>query len=164
MSRALVLNATYQPLCIVPARRAIVLVLKEKAQVVEYDGMMFRSEKLSLRSPAVVRLNYFVKVPYRARGTLSRRAVFLRDGFECQYCGAAAENVDHIRPRSRGGPHTWDNVVASCKRCNSRKENRLPAEVGLTLRRPPLQPQDHLFLLVSVNKLHPTWEQYLVLS
>lgn len=164
MGRALVLNATYQPLCVVPARRAVVLVLKSKAEIIEADGGFFRSEKLKLPTPAVVRLNYFVKVPYRARATLSRRAVFLRDGYECQYCGAEAENVDHILPRSRGGTHTWDNVVACCKRCNARKENRSPHEAGLRLRRPPRVPVDHLFLIVSVGKLHPSWEPYLELT
>ena len=161
MGRALVLNASYQPLCIVPARRAVVLVLKSKATIIEESEGQFRSEKVSLPVPAVVRLNYFVKVPYRARATLSKRAIFLRDDFECQYCGRAAENVDHIKPRSLGGTHTWENVVASCKPCNSKKENKSPAEVGLSLRRVPRAPKDILFLIVSVGKLHPAWEPYL---
>lgn len=164
MGRALVLNASYQPLCVVPARRAVVLVLKSKATVIEHDGSAFHSEHLVVPIPSVVRLNYFVKVPYRARATLSRRAVFLRDDFECQYCGAEAENVDHVNPRSRGGGHTWENVVACCRRCNSRKENRLPHEVGMKLKKAPRAPRDHLFLLVSVGKLHPTWQPYLEAS
>ncbi|MEA2505116.1 MAG: hypothetical protein QOG36_2159, partial [Actinomycetota bacterium] len=110
---------------------------------------------------SVVRLTYFVKVPYRARATLSRRAVFIRDGFECQYCGAAAENVDHVVPRSRGGQHVWENVVACCRRCNSNKENRSPAEVGLKLRRIPRAPKGTHFLVVSSGKPDPTWEPYL---
>lgn len=162
MGKALVLNASYEPLCVVPARRAVVLVLKSKAEIVAADGEVFRSEKTMVRVPSVVKLKYFVTVPYRTRGTLSRRAVLVRDDFECQYCGAPAENVDHIQPRSRGGTHTWENVVACCRRCNSRKENRSPAEVGLKLRRPPRAPQSNLFLIVSVGKLHPTWEPYLV--
>lgn len=161
MGRSLVLNATYEPLCVVPARRAVVLVLKSKAVVVEADGAAFHSERLALPIPTVVRLTYFVKVPYRARATISRRGVFIRDGFQCQYCGAPAENVDHVTPRSRGGTHTWDNVVASCRRCNARKENRMPHEVGLALRRLPRVPQDSLFLVVSAGKLHPTWDRYL---
>lgn len=161
MGRALVLNASFEPLCVVPARRAVVLVLKAKAEIVAADGASFRSEKIIIPVPSVVRLSYYVKVPYRTRGTLSRRAVLVRDGFECQYCGAAAENVDHITPRSRGGTHTWENVVACCRRCNGRKENRLAGEVGLKLRHPPRAPADNLFLIVSVGKLHPTWEPYL---
>jgi 5-methylcytosine-specific restriction endonuclease McrA len=161
LGKSLVLNASYEPLCVVPARRAVVLVLKSKAEIIAADGEVFRSEKTIVRVPSVVKLKYFVTVPYRTRGTLSRRAVLVRDEFECQYCGAPAENVDHIHPRSRGGTHTWENVVACCRRCNSRKENRSPAEAGLKLRRPPRAPQDHLFLIVSVGKLHPTWEPYL---
>src|SRR6266581_1613047 len=133
MPRALVLNATDQPLAVVPARRAVVLVLKEKAEILATNGVVFRSERLELPAPAVVRLRYFVRIPYRAHAALTRRAVFARDGWVCQYCGQAAENVDHVIPRSRGGAHSWDNVVAACRRCNSRKENRLPHEVGLRL-------------------------------
>lgn len=161
MGRSLVLNATYEPLCVVPARRAVVLVLKSKAEIVEADGAAFHSERLTIPIPSVVRLTYFVKVPYRARATISRRGVFVRDGYECQYCGAPAENVDHVTPRSRGGTHTWENVVASCRRCNARKENRLPGEVGLRLRHQPRAPQNDLFLIVSVGSLHPTWGRYL---
>lgn len=159
MGRALVLNATFAPLAVVPARRAVVLVLKEKASVVETDGLLFRSERLQLTAPSVVRLNYFVHVPFRARASLSRRAIFARDSWICQYCGNSAENVDHVVPRSRGGEHVWENVVAACRRCNSRKENRLPDEVGLILRRKPFAPRDGFRLMIG--RLEPTWEQYL---
>lgn len=164
MGRALVLNATYEPLCVVPARRAVVLVLREKAEVVEANGAVFRSEKLVVQVPSVLRLKYFVKVPYRARATLSRRAVLVRDGFKCQYCGLRAENVDHVLPRSRGGPHTWENVVACCRRCNAKKESRLPWEAGLTLRTAPHIPHANLLLRVSVGTLDPTWEPYLAIT
>ena len=87
--------------------------------------------------PSVVRLAYYVKVPYQARIALNRRAVFARDGHRCQYCGASAENIDHVIPRSRGGPHAWDNVVAACRPCNSRKRDRLLEESGMKLRRKP---------------------------
>ncbi|HEU5002842.1 MAG TPA: HNH endonuclease [Actinomycetota bacterium] len=162
MGRSLVLNATDEPLCIVPSRRAVVLVLKSKAEIIEANASAFHSEKAAIPVPSVVRLTYFVKVPYRARATLSRRAVFIRDGYECQYCGAAAENVDHVQPRSKGGPHTWENVVASCRRCNSRKENRTAAEVGLKLRRIPRAPRGSHFLVVAAGKPEPSWEPYLV--
>jgi 5-methylcytosine-specific restriction endonuclease McrA len=162
LSRALVLNASSQPLCVVSVRRAIVLVLKSKAVIeLQAEDAMFHSEKLSMPVPSVVRLLYYVKVPYRARAALSRRAVFLRDEFQCQYCGSVAENVDHIRPRSKGGTHTWDNVVASCRPCNARKENLLLSEAGMTLRRPPRTPKDGLFLMAAVGKTYPAWEPYL---
>ena len=153
------LNVTEQPLAVVPARRAVVLVLKEKATVVHSDGVVFRSERLAMPAPIVVRLRYLVHVPYRATATLTRRAVFARDGWLCQYCGSSAENVDHVIPRSRGGPHAWENVVAACRRCNSKKENRLPTEAGLILRSKPYAPGNGLRL--SVGRVEPEWERYL---
>jgi len=159
MGRALVLNASDSPLAVVTARRAVVLVLKDKADVVASNGMVFHAERFQLEAPSVVRLRYFVKVPYRAQAALTRRAVFARDEWRCQYCGSAAENLDHVVPRSRGGPHTWDNVVAACRRCNSRKENRTPAEVGLRLRRRPYTPRDGFRL--SLGRLEPEWEPFL---
>jgi 5-methylcytosine-specific restriction endonuclease McrA len=136
-----------------------VLVLKEKAVVLHADGVVFRSERFQMPAPSVVRLRYFVHVPYRAHAALTRRAVFARDGWVCQYCGLAAENVDHVIPRSRGGEHSWDNVVAACKRCNSKKENRLPHDAGLKLKRPPFAPKD-VFRL-SIGPIDPDWEEYL---
>ncbi len=161
LGRALVLNASYQPLCVVPVRRALVLVLKEKAETLHHNGIVFRSESLEIPAPSVVRLNYFVRVPFRARASMSRRAVFVRDNFECQYCGRPAENVDHVVPKSRGGGHTWDNVVAACRPCNSRKENRSPADVGLRLRRKPTPPHESVWIVVAVDRVDQTWEQYL---
>jgi 5-methylcytosine-specific restriction endonuclease McrA len=161
LGRALVLNASYQPLCVVPVRRALVLAIKGKAEVVHTNGQVFRSESLEIIAPSVIRLNYFVKVPYRARTSLSRRAVFVRDGFKCQYCGRAAENVDHVIPKSKGGTHNWDNVVAACRSCNARKENRAPGDVGMHLRRPPVQPHESVWIVVAVERVDPVWEQYL---
>jgi len=161
LGRALVLNATFEPLCVVSARRALVLVLKHKAEMVHQDGGFFRSESATLPIPSVIRLKYFVKVPYRARASLSRRAVFVRDDFQCQYCGAVAENVDHVLPRSRGGTHTWANVVASCRRCNTRKENRTPKEAGMTLRSRPSVPREKVWIVVAVGRIDPKWEPYL---
>ena len=161
MGRALLLNATFEPLCVVSARRAVVLVLKEKAEIVERNGAEFRSERASVPAPSVIRLVHFVRVPFRSRVPLSRRAVFARDGHRCQYCGRAAENLDHVLPRSRGGPHSWDNVVASCRPCNARKEDRLPQEAGLRLRQAPVAPHAHLWLIATAGTVDPIWTRYL---
>jgi 5-methylcytosine-specific restriction endonuclease McrA len=161
LGRALVLNATYDPLCVVSVRRAVVLVLKHKAEIVHQDGGAFHSERSTIPIPSVIRLKYFVKVPYRARTSLSRRAVFVRDSFMCQYCGSAAENVDHVIPRSRGGKHAWDNVVAACRACNTRKENRLPHEVGLKMRTKPTAPRETVWIVVAVGRVDPKWAPYL---
>ena len=161
MSRSLVLNATYEPLCVVASRRALVLVLAERAELVHSSERYFHSERLSLPEPSVVRLSRYVRVPYQTRVALNRRAVFARDGHKCQYCGATAENIDHVVPRSRGGSHTWDNVVASCRPCNARKEDRTPHEAGLVLRSHPTQPRERMWAVIAGGFLRPDWEQYL---
>ncbi len=161
MGRALLLNASHEPLCVVPMRRAVVLVLKEKAEIVARNGAELHSERVTLPVPSVIRLNHYVRVPYRNRVPLSRRAVFARDGHRCQYCNRAAENIDHVLPRSRGGGHTWDNVVASCRSCNSRKEDRLPAEAGLALRHQPREPHADLWVVATAGSIDPAWEPYL---
>jgi 5-methylcytosine-specific restriction endonuclease McrA len=124
LADALVLNATYEPLCVVPQRRAIVLVLTAKAVVVEQAEGALRSPTRRVDIPAVVRLSRFVRVPYRADVPLTRKGVLARDGHRCAYCGAPATSLDHVIPRSRGGPHSWDNVVAACGRCNHTKADR----------------------------------------
>ncbi len=160
MGRALVLNATDIPLAVVPARRAVVLILKEKAEVVATNGMVFHAERIVMEAPSVVRLRRFVRVPYRAHAPLTRRAVFARDGWVCQYCGTTAENLDHVIPRSRGGLHIWENVVAACRRCNAKKEDRTPGEAGFHLARQPFAPTDGFRL--TLGRLEPGWEPFLV--
>lgn len=161
MARALVLNASFEPLCVVSTRRALLLVLDRKAELLSAGSGRFRSERRSFPEPSVVRLSHYVKVPYQARIALNRRAVFARDGHRCQYCGAAAENIDHVIPRSRGGTHTWDNVVAACRPCNTRKEDRFLHETNLRLRRPPSIPRERLFVLIACGGVRPDWEPYL---
>jgi 5-methylcytosine-specific restriction endonuclease McrA len=160
-TKALVLNATMEPLAVVAARRALVLVMAGKADVVSVNGHRFRSQALDLAGPSVIRLRRFVRVPYRRRAALSRRGVFIRDGHLCQYCGRSAENVDHVVPRSRGGGHEWENVVAACRRCNSRKKDRTPAEAAMTLRRAPYAPKAAFWLVVAVGGVQPEWRDYL---
>jgi 5-methylcytosine-specific restriction endonuclease McrA len=136
-----------------------VLVLKEKAEVVVSNGLVFRAETFQIEAPSVVRLRYFVKVPFRAQAPLTRRAVFARDDWKCQYCASPAENLDHVVPRSKGGEHTWENVVAACRRCNSKKENRMAEDAGLRLARRPFAPSDGFRL--SLGQLEPEWEPFL---
>ena len=161
MARSLVLNATYEPLCVVSARRAVVLVLSEKAEVLHDSDEDMRSERLALKVPSVIRLRYFVKVPFRRRSALNRRAVFARDGGRCQYCGAAAESIDHVVPRAKGGPHTWENVVAACRACNTAKRDRLLSETTMVLRRRPSVPRELTWITVAVGTIPSHWEPYL---
>ena len=160
MRRTLLLNATFEPLCVVTLRRAVVLVLKDKAEIVARDVAELHSVRLSVPCPSVIRLVHFVRVPYRSRVPLSRRAVFARDEHRCQYCNRPAENIDHVIPRSRGGEHTWENVVASCRPCNARKENRFLHETDLRLRRPPAAPTSS-WVVTSGGPIDPAWQPYL---
>jgi len=94
------------------------------------------------------------------RIAISRRSVFARDGHRCQYCGSPAENIDHVVPRSRGGPHSWENVVAACRRCNAAKEDHLLEESGFSLRQRPRAPQSRVWLLAASGELRSEWEPY----
>jgi 5-methylcytosine-specific restriction endonuclease McrA len=162
--RALVLNASYEPLSVVSARRATVLLLAGKADLVSPSGLLFHSEHLAVEVPSVVRLRHFVKVPFSRRAALNRRAVFARDGGRCQYCGDAADSIDHVLPRAKGGPHTWENVVAACRPCNVRKRDRLLQDTGMSLRSVPRAPVGHAWVLVSVGAVPDDWHQYLALE
>lgn len=161
MTRALVLNASYEPLCVVSERRAVVLVLSEKAEILHESGHEVHSEHLTVAVPSVIRLRYFVKVPFRRRAALNRRAVFARDDSRCQYCSASAESIDHVVPRSRGGPHTWENVVAACRPCNTRKRDRMLNETTMALRRRPTAPRELTWITVAVGRVPSSWEPYL---
>jgi 5-methylcytosine-specific restriction endonuclease McrA len=158
---ALVLNASYEPLCVVPSRRAVVLVLTGKGvSVAEGEGVL-HSERTDVAVPAVVRLTRFVKVPFRATVPLTRKAVFARDGGRCVYCGAAATSLDHVVPKSRGGAHSWDNVVSACGRCNHLKADRGIAELGWRLRHKPVAPTGAAWRVVGARRVDPRWRPWL---
>ncbi len=161
MSGALVLNATYEPLCIVPSRRAAVLVLAERADVLHDTGHALHSEHLTVPVPSVIRLRNFVKVPFRRRAPLNRRGVFARDGHRCQYCGGTAESIDHVIPRSKGGEHVWENVVAACRPCNIRKGDRLLHATSMELRKRPVVPRELTWVTVAVGSVPEHWAPYL---
>ena len=161
MSKALVLNVTHEPLSVVPARRAVVLVLGGKAAPMHASPDVIRSEQLVVEVPSVVRLHYFVHVPFQHAGSISRRGVFARDRWTCQYCGDRADSIDHVRPRSRGGEHTWDNVVAACRPCNAKKRDRLVDEAGMKLRRRPSVPSRARLLAHGANRVPSHWLPYL---
>jgi 5-methylcytosine-specific restriction endonuclease McrA len=137
------------------------LVISEKAETIASTGRLIRSERLSLEEPSVVRLARFVRVPYQRRRALNRRAVFIRDGHQCQYCGATAESIDHVVPRSRGGKHEWDNVVAACRRCNSQKRDRLLHDTAMRLRRQPSAPHFATWFMLHDRTIPTAWTPFL---
>jgi len=157
----LLLNATYEPLCVVSSRRAIVLVLAAKAETVDATDDEVHAERVTVAVPVVVRLTRYVRVPYPVQVPLSRRAVFTRDGSTCVYCGGSATSIDHVVPRSRGGTHTWDNVVAACRRCNHTKADRSLAEMGWSLPHPPGAPSGTAWRLLGHRTVDPRWHEWL---
>lgn len=164
MTRSLLLNASYEPLCVVPTRRAVVLVLTSKAVVLEAGETTLHSERITLPAPVVIRLTRYVRVPYRARAPLSRQGVFARDAQRCQYCGSGAETLDHVLPRSRGGRHVWENLVAACRRCNHTKADRTLDELGWSLHRAPVAPRGAQRLLLGHGRWEPAWTPYVGMS
>ncbi|MEQ8833991.1 MAG: HNH endonuclease [Miltoncostaeaceae bacterium] len=160
--QVLVLNATYEPINVCSLQRAVVLVLKKKAEVLEHAAKRLRSAAATHVHPLVIRLVYYVRIPRNEARRTSRRAVFARDGFSCQYCGATHHlTVDHVVPRSRGGDSSWTNVVTACAPCNLRKGDRLPAEVGMRPRTAPTAPGPHIFVAVAAPRTPESWSSYL---
>ena len=144
------LNASYEPVALVPAKRAIVLVVSEKAEIVEANlERRFRSEKAEYPYPLVIRLIKYVEIPRRLRRHVTNTILFARDNYRCQYCGKHRDDLnrrdcltrDHVKPISRGGSNSWDNVVTACTKCNARKGNRLPMECGMYPKATPKEPR-----------------------
>lgn len=158
--RTLVLNATYQPLTVVSLRRAVVLVMSDKADVVEAGGE-WHSVSRSVPAPTVIRLRRFVRIPYRRNISLTRRHILIRDRYRCAYCRDHATTVDHVVPRSRGGQHRWDNVVASCRPCNHTKADKLLAELTWTLPFTPAEPATWAWMVIGIADTDPAWVPYL---
>ena len=160
MDKVLLLNASYTPLRVLPYKRAVALVLQDKADVVEERSEVIRSSSLEMNLPSVIRLRYYVNVPYNARVALNRRAVIARDGGVCAYnCGRRATTIDHVVPRSRGGKHEWTNVVACCGPCNHKKADKLLSEIGWELHTTPRVPDSSIWIAAGVQG-REEWEAY----
>jgi 5-methylcytosine-specific restriction endonuclease McrA len=164
-SRVLVLNASYEPINVCTIRRAVVLILKERAEVLERSERELHSESLTIAGPAVIRLISYVRIPRDAHSRkITRRAIFARDSWTCQYCGSARGSltVDHVIPRSKGGSSRWDNIVTCCAPCNRRKGDRLPKHAGMHPRHAPRPPSPTIFVHVAVPRVPDAWQPYLV--
>lgn len=165
MSSVLVLNATYEPLNVVSVRRAIVLLLKDKAEVLEATEQRVRAATLSFPVPLVIRLVYYVRVPHPLNIPLTRRTIMLRDNYTCQYCGTqptkASLTIDHVTPKVRGGKTTWENVVCACKRCNLRKGSKTPREAHMPLRSDPERPKFVALVFLTHAPGCDVWNKYI---
>jgi 5-methylcytosine-specific restriction endonuclease McrA len=160
----LVLNASYEPLRIVSVRRAIILLLQEKVELVEAAAQHLRTQGASFAVPLVVRLVRYIAIPRHRKLPCSRRGVLARDRDTCQYCGAqpgrAHLTIDHVLPRAHGGTTSWENVVAACAACNHRKANRTPQQAGMALACPPGRPSYAAFTLLGALERHAVWQKY----
>jgi 5-methylcytosine-specific restriction endonuclease McrA len=162
----LVLNASYEPINVCAARRAVVLVLKGVAAAEELSQFIVHSALQSMRLPSVIRLLEYRRIPHQSR-PLSRKNILIRDRYTCQYCQhtlpSSELTLDHVIPRSRTGESAWENLVTCCHRCNNRKGNRTPEEAGMRLVRQPrsfsLHTSRHLMRLLA--KSDDQWRKYL---
>ncbi|HIK26082.1 MAG: HNH endonuclease [Thermosynechococcus sp. Uc] len=163
MAKVLVLNASYEPLNITSWQRAVVLLIKGKAEQVEHNGKMVYN---NFPLPTVIRLRHYVVTPYKEI-PLTRRNILHRDGHSCQYCGYTGEDLtlDHVIPKSRGGGDTWENIVTACVRCNVKKGNRTPQEANMPLRQTPRRPISSLYFEVTKHVrtgTHQEWRKYVI--
>jgi 5-methylcytosine-specific restriction endonuclease McrA len=162
----LVLNASYEPINICAARRALVLVLKGIASAEESSQHAVHSTRRTVKVPSVIRLLEYRRIPHQTRA-LSRKNILMRDRYTCQYClkvmPAGELTLDHVIPRSRAGESAWENLVACCHHCNNRKGSRTPEEAGMKLARQPrpfsLHTSRHLMRLLG--KSDEQWRKYL---
>lgn len=158
MAETLLLNASAEPLTFVPVKRAIVLVLKDKAEIVEsHIEKRIRTETDDYPYPLVIRLIKFVEIPRRFRSVVSSAVLFARDNYTCQYCGRHRSKLrkkerltrEHVKPLSRGGTDTWDNVTTACSTCNHKKSDKLPYEVKMYPKTTPFEPRYIALVLLS---------------
>lgn len=163
-SAVLVLNASYEAIGVVSAKRAFKSILKGAATVEQPSGRVIRAGRSTFIVPAVIRFLKYRKIPHRNR-VLSRKGILARDQHQCQYCFAspAKLTLDHIIPQSRGGHGTWENLVAACVPCNNRKADRTPEEAGMPLQRRPRPFTVHTprQLLRESARMQDTWQPYL---
>jgi 5-methylcytosine-specific restriction endonuclease McrA len=158
----LVLNLNYVPVNVCTVRRAIVLVTKGKAEQLESHLGQLHTVSRDIDAPSVIRLAYMVKRPFLPR-KLSKKEVFMRDKFTCQYCGKKVHDLtlDHVIPRRQHGAHTWENVVAACSRCNLHKAGRTPAEAKMRLGTVPRAPDPNPYLILQNRVILDEWEIYI---
>ncbi len=162
----LVLNASYEPINICGARRALVLVLKGVASPEEFSQTLLHSARYVMKLPSVIRLLEYRRIPHQTRA-LSRKNILMRDRYTCQYCLRTLPScdltLDHVIPRARSGETTWENLVACCHPCNNRKGGRTPEEAGMRLTRQPrpfsLHTSRHIMRLLG--KSDDQWRKYL---
>ena len=160
--RTLVLNAGYEPLAVVSFKRALILVLNNKAKVLQ-GAPKYRvsSANADYECPSVILLSRYVRIPNAKTVPVSRRGVLRRDGYRCAYCARSADTIDHVQPKSRGGRDTWQNLVACCLACNNKKGDRTLSEIGWHLGFAPAAPTGVAWSVRGAERLEPEWNEFL---
>jgi 5-methylcytosine-specific restriction endonuclease McrA len=162
----LILNQNYEPLTVCSVKRAVVMMLLGKVEMIEtLDGHCLHSVSRTIRVPSVVRLGIYVKAP-RKRIFLSRKNIIKRDGHRCMYCGKpdGSMTVDHVIPKRLGGRDTWENLVCACTKCNNRKGDRTPEQANMTLIKKPKKPNHLLFIQRFIGVSDDNWKPYLFME
>lgn len=163
-SNVLVLNQTYEPLNVCRMRRALVLIHRGKADMLENGAGFIHTARMKFPIPSVIRLAYMIRRP-RLKPKLSRLEIFHRDHYTCQYCGRESRQLtlDHVKPRHQNGQHTWENLVSACVPCNRRKAGRTPEQAGMKLRRHPQPPNGHNYFSIPYHyqEIRKEWQKYL---
>lgn len=141
MHEVLLLNSNYEPLNVCNMRRAVSLLLLGKAEVLIHRDAQLATVRGNQEAPSVLKMRYQVRRPM-PQLRLSRHSILARDHYTCQYCGVKGREltIDHVLPRWVGGPHTWDNLVACCRRCNLKKGDKTPVQAHMKLARKPKRP------------------------
>lgn len=162
MNAVLVLNADMNPLTLCSVERAFLLIYLKKAEIVSsLDDKKLHSVNETFDYPSVIKVHQFVSLPYKGV-ILSRQNIFKRDNHECQYCGTSKDlTLDHLIPKSKGGKSTWTNLVTACKRCNARKGDFKPEDLGMNLKSKPIRPSYLMFLKQSYKAKRHDWAPYL---
>ena len=163
--RVLVLNQSYEPLMVIGAKRAVILLLNEKVDSLENYREKIHSAYISLPLPSVIKLRHYARIR-RKEIVLSRKNILKRDNHTCQYCGVRSVpmTIDHVISRKKGGEDTWDNLVAACVPCNTRKGNQSPREVQMELVKTPRKPTMILHLQKFVKQFQSSWRPYLFMK
>ena len=164
-TRVLVLNQNYEPMSVTNAKKAIILIYLGKAEIVEHYDQMIRSVNMAISLPSIVRLLRYISVP-RKKIILSRKNIIKRDAHQCQYCGIrnVPLTVDHVIPKHRGGPDSWENLVCACVKCNTKKGNQTPIEAGMNLLRTPKKPNYIYMIQYLIGIADERWKPYLFIN
>jgi len=163
MENVLVLNANYEPINVCNMHRAIGLMIMEKASLVQNGRGVIHTANNAFPKPSIIRLEHMVHKP-RPRVKLTRKEIFKRDNYTCQYCGSSSRDltIDHINPKHMGGTHSWENVVTACYYCNHKKGGRTLEQAGMKLLKKPQEPPaSTAYLFEQFIKLYADWEPFI---